>query len=259
MEHWHVAREFLIHWLHSENLHSVHSPGIFSFCSEVLYSRESNPAAEPIEMIRRKCLEDVRWVSGIDYGTGANGGTKSKKISNITRHELAPVRYARLYDRIATWLDATVILEVGTSLGITTLYLSNNPARRVTTLEGNAGIASIAEENFKESHRKNIRLMVGEASQSLSECFTIDVKIDLVLIDAGHRYASTMSFFDQSLQKIKEAGIIIIDDIHSSREMTEAWNTIVQHPKTTACIDLFRCGIVHLNQNLEKRLWRFRF
>jgi len=259
MEYGHAARQYLLHWLHSENLHSVHSPGLFSFCRDVIYSDTFNgDAEEQIESIRRKCIEDSRIVKGIDYGTGSNGGLRSVFIAAVAKVEIAPIRYARLYNRIVQWTQANEILEIGTSLGLTTLYLSIEPNRKVTTLEGHEGIASTAEENFKRANRHNIRVIHGDASKTLSQTLNEGLKPDLVLIDASHRYNSTMDFFDQVIDHVKESGAVIIDDIHSSREMTKAWQAIVQHVKTTAAIDLFRCGVVLLDKRLEKRLWRFR-
>lgn len=259
MEPWHAARAFLTHWLHSENIHSVHSPGIFSFCQDVLFSNEPyHEDAIQIEAIRMNCKNDPLVVSGIDYGTGAAGRLKSVSISSIVKREIAPAKYARLYSRIIKWIGAKEILEIGTSIGITALYLSSNPEHTITSLEGNESIASKAIDNFKQANRKNIRLVIGEASKSLSEYLASGLRPDFVLIDASHRYTSTIDFFNQIVGKMTESGVVVIDDIHHSSEMTDAWRAIVNHKQSITCIDLFRCGIVLFDKRLEKRLWRFR-
>jgi hypothetical protein len=47
-------------------------------------------------------------------------------------------------------------------------------------------------------------------------------------------------------------GIIILDDIHWSKEMNQAWNELKNHPSVSLSIDLFEGGILFLNQKLPK-------
>ena len=45
--------------------------------------------------------------------------------------------------------------------------------------------------------------------------------------------------------------VIIIDDIHYSKEMEEAWNEIKQYEKVICTVDIFRMGIVFFREGID--------
>ena len=47
--------------------------------------------------------------------------------------------------------------------------------------------------------------------------------------------------------------IIILDDIHWSKEMEGAWEYVQQHPQVTTTIDLFFIGIVFLRKEFKNK------
>jgi predicted O-methyltransferase YrrM len=73
--------------------------------------------------------------------------------------------------------------------------------------------------------------------------------LDFIFVDANHRKAPTLSYFEICLPKVHENSIMIFDDIYWSKEMTEAWEQIKQHPSVGISIDLFQFGIVLLEKH----------
>jgi hypothetical protein len=49
-----------------------------------------------------------------------------------------------------------------------------------------------------------------------------------------------------------ENSVIIIDDIHHSPEMEEAWNEIRKHERVSVTIDIFRMGMVFLRPGMNR-------
>jgi hypothetical protein len=45
----------------------------------------------------------------------------------------------------------------------------------------------------------------------------------------------------------------VFDDIYWSKEMTEAWQEIKQHPKVNVTIDIFEMGLVFLRTEQPKQ------
>jgi predicted O-methyltransferase YrrM len=61
------------------------------------------------------------------------------------------------------------ILELGTSLGITTSYFSlANPNTNIITMEGAKEVAEMAGRNFKSLGLQNISIRKGDFDQTLS-------------------------------------------------------------------------------------------
>ncbi|MBL0102925.1 MAG: hypothetical protein IPP51_03720 [Bacteroidetes bacterium] len=71
----------------------------------------------------------------LDLGASANHG--KRKISDIANSALLPVKYGQMLFRMANHFRPTSVLELGTSLGITSLYLAMaNKKTPVCTIEG---------------------------------------------------------------------------------------------------------------------------
>lgn len=84
--------------------------------------------------------------------------------------------------------------------------------------------------------------------------------IDLAFIDGNHQYQPTVNYFNLLLAKSHEQTIIILDDIHWSKEMEDAWQYVQQHENVTATIDLFFIGIVILRKDFKaKQHFNIRF
>ena len=74
----------------------------------------------------------------------------------------------------------------------------------------------------------------------------------LAYLDANHRYAPTLHYFELLLEKAGEKSILIFDDIHWSAEMEKAWIAIIQHPAVSLSLDLYEAGILFLDPRLQK-------
>ena len=77
-------------------------------------------------------------------------------------------------------------------------------------------------------------------------------KVDMLFIDGNHRKKPALQYFHQCLQHIHDDSVLILDDIHWSVGMEEAWKEIQEHPSVTVTIDLFRMGLVFFNGGLSK-------
>jgi predicted O-methyltransferase YrrM len=153
------------------------------------------------------------------------------------------------------------ILELGTSLGITTCYLAlAKPDSTIITLEGAEAIANKARQNFKTSKLQNISLTEGNFDETLSSILSPLSSINFAFIDGNHRREPTERYFQQLLTKTNNDSILVFDDIHWSREMEEAWAVIKQHPAVRCSIDLFFVGVILFRGEFrEKQHFSIRF
>lgn len=205
-----------------------------------------------IENLRQKLLADNRVISLEDHGSGA-GRKRKRRISAIARTSLSPPRFSTIFSRIAASMEATSIVELGTSLGINTLYLAERQQATVTTFEGSPAVADIAALTFEFAGRKNIDLVVGNIDKTLPVFLGNVRKVDFVFIDANHRYEPTVRYFEWFLKKVHEKTVLVVDDIHYSPEMERAWKRIRSHRLVYASADLFRCGFVFFDPSLNKQ------
>ena len=183
------AKSWLRHQLTAWNTggEGVHSPYLFEWVRMVMMDKNAYYIWGEIERCREKMLRDERELEFVDYGSGKLKGENGKlkgengerrRVCDIARRSLAKRKYAQMLSRLVNWLgsplltspsrggigDETLedrkgltIVELGTSLGVTTAYMAAMDSRnRVVTFEGCEAVANMAKENWKALNINNI-------------------------------------------------------------------------------------------------------
>jgi len=250
-----LAKKYLHYYLTASNSkgHGIHSPFVFDFIKSVLNDKTVYTDYQPIEQKRKALLKDSSVIEVEDFGAGSSViKTNKRAVAAIAASSLKPKKYAQLLYRMVKYYKPEIILELGTSFGITTAYLASaNTTCKVFTCEGSTAIASIAKQNFETLQLNNVQLTKGDFVQTLSPLLAKLHTIDLAFIDGNHQKEPTLDYFAKLLDCSTQNTILVFDDIHWSSEMEEAWNAIKQHPAVTLTIDLFFIGIVFINPDFK--------
>lgn len=235
--------------------HGIHSPFVYSFIRDVLMDRRTHPSWASVEAARKKLKADKRLLQVDDFGAGSvSGASRLRRVSSIARLAAKAPRYSRLFFRMVAFYKPAVVLELGTSLGLTTSYLSlANPAAKVFTMEGAKEVAAVAREQFQSLALQNIRLIEGNFDQTLPVFLKEQGVINFAFIDGNHRRDPTLSYFEQLLPHAGNDSVFIFDDIHWSEEMEQSWAAIRQHPAVRCSIDLFFIGIVFFRKEFQEK------
>ena len=246
----HQGLTFFQHFLLSVDQHSLHSPFLYQYYSEAVKGTVSVPEFDEAEKHRGSFLANRNYINTTDFGTG---NSSKRKIGDMAMRALASPGFCRFLYRTGNFLQANEILELGTCLGITTLYLASIPQVRVTTIEGCPETAGLADDLFQRSGKSNIRLVVDSIENHLPRMAEAGHRFNLIFVDANHRYQPTLSYYQLCKEMIREDSIMIIHDIHTSREMDQAWKEIQKDPSATQTLDFFDCGIVFFNPGLNRQ------
>ena len=266
---------WLKHYLTAWNTggEGVHSPYLFEWVRMVMSDKHTYYVWEDIEAIREDMLRDQQVVTFVDYGSGkgqtgdkANG---ERRVMDIAKRSLAQKKYAQMLYRLVNWLGASRslefgglhVLELGTSLGVTTAYLAAVDSRnRVVTCEGCAEVAAVAMRNWDRLGLKNVECRVGElTSDSLQQVVdSLQGKIDVAFVDANHTYAGTREYFNVLAGKVHDKSVIVVDDIHYNAEMEQAWKEICADERVTSTIDLYQMGMVFFDRHYWRRNYIMR-
>jgi predicted O-methyltransferase YrrM len=197
-----------------------------------------------------------------DFGAGSSvHKTNKRSISSIAVNSVKSKKYGQLLFRMVKYYKPQHILELGTSLGVTTSYLSfGNPDAKIFTLEGAESLVKIAQNNFKQLNISNTEQVKGNFDETLEPVVEKMPLIDLAFIDGNHKKEATKKYFQLILSKTNDNSILIFDDIHWSREMEETWDEIKNHSSVRCSVDLFFMGILFFNSSfMEKLHFRIRF
>jgi predicted O-methyltransferase YrrM len=253
--------DYLLHRLKAKNRHGLHSPFVYRFTDEVFYGFGTKKVYNEIENLRQGLITDKRIINITDLGAGTKANkSNNRAIGAIAKTALKPPKLAQLLYRMAADLRPATIIELGTCLGITTVYLQKAcPDAMVYTLEGCPEIASVALETLKNAGANNVRLITGNFDDTFPALVCSLPRLDLVFIDGNHRREATLKYFEWCLPKVHENTLLIFDDIYWSEGMKEAWLLIKAHPKVTVTIDLFWIGLVYFKSGQAKEDFMIRF
>lgn len=208
-----------------------------------------------IEQERKSFLKNNQAIEMVDYGAGSvyQHTGLTVRVSSIAKRALSSPTQGRIMANIVQFLRPSTILELGTSLGISSLYLGmGNSSATVWTLEGNPAVANLAQELFSRMNTNNIQLVTGPFESTLSNVLNQLETIDFIYLDGNHRKEPTIYYVEQIMPQCTDSTIIILDDIRWSKEMYDAWEIIKRHPSVSSSLELWKLGILFLNPSLSK-------
>ena len=150
--------------------HGIHSPFVFNLVLKVFRNKINPELVLTVEKIRREMISDHRIIEVTDFGAGSERDKRDfKKVSDIAKYSSVPKKYGKLIAGLSSEFGENSIIEFGTSLGISTMYLAiAKPVATVYTMEGCPAISEIARENFNKTGLKNIKLLTGNFEEVLS-------------------------------------------------------------------------------------------
>lgn len=178
--------------------HGVHSPSAFEFVSKVLFDKKFYTDYDIIEHQINRIKQDKRVIEIIEYGAGSGVFNSNKRrVKDIARHAGTEQKTGRLLFRMARYYKPELIVELGTSVGIGTLYLAKAASEkgRVITIEGNKSLAEIAIQNTKSLQLNNIEFCIGKFDEVLDALANKISGSVIVFIDGNHTYDATLKYF----------------------------------------------------------------
>lgn len=242
--------------------HGMHSPFVFELITQVMNDDRQFYAYRQIENLRELLLLNRQELVIEDPGEGSK--VKKRKTCTVVdnaRLSLKPRKFGQLLFRMVDHYAPRQVLELGTSLGITTAYLASaNRNNRIVTMEDDSSVASVARQNFDKLGLQHIDLVEGDFDATLTTTLQRIGRIDMAVMNGEHRYGATVRYYRELLPNLHEHSVLILGDIHSSCEMEQAWKEISQDDAVTLSIDLFVIGLVFFRKEQKvKQHFTIRF
>ena len=257
---------YLWHFLSAWNTtgEGIHSPYLFELVRFVLRDRNAYYCFADIERRRELLLSCRDVLNCVDYGSAGTpeGMHVQRRVCDIAKTHLERAEVGQMLFRLVNFIGMheqrrLAILELGTSLGITTAYLAAADSRnRVTTFEGSEAVLKVAKGVWKTLELENIKCVSGNIDDTLFKCAR--GKLDLAYVDANHTYEATMCYTEYLLSRMAEKGVIAVDDIHYSEAMERAWEVLKADARVTTSMDLYHVGLLFVDPHYLKRHYKIR-
>jgi len=218
--------------------HGIHSPFLFEFVNGVLFnSKEFEPPPEIIEE-HLKLRSAFAWV----------------------RRASVSEKYGRLLYRITRWFQPDMIVELGTGMGISTMYLaSGSPETPLHSIECDMERVAEAAQLVCRSCQGPVSVHWGEMEEKLADILPLLPERFVAFVDGNHHYEPTLDYVTKLLERAGDEALILLDDIYWSRGMQKAWTELISWPEVNISIDLFHMGILLVRKDLDKTKIKIKF
>lgn len=250
---------YLRYYLRAKTRYDVDAPFIAGFVEEIIEDKRHFRAFEQIENLRKALMANSSPLEVVDYGAGPRAiPSRARTVGRIVRSSALSPRSGRYLFKAGLRYLPSTILEMGTSLGVSGLYLRMaRKVPRMFSLEGCPETAALARKNFERAGgAADISLRTGPFAQTLPGVLAEIDRLDMLYLDGDHRSGPTWDYFVQCVEKAHSKSVFVLADIHWSKDMERAWNRICQHHKIRLSIDLFEIGFLFFDEDLmEKQHW----
>ncbi|MEX1003034.1 MAG: class I SAM-dependent methyltransferase [Crocinitomicaceae bacterium] len=255
-----MLKGYLKYRKQARNAHGIHSPYVFDFFRNALV-KSRKWEDRKIHELRRSLKKDQTKLAITDLGAGSKKDkAKERSVSSIAKHAAVSRKYGRLLAKMVDHYQLEYIVELGTSLGLGTAYLSqSNSVKKVVTIEGSAAVQEKAKSNLRDLGVDTVHFICDEFSEGIKQAVKEVPRIDLVYIDGNHTYSSTLEYFRFFLAHAHNDTFLVFDDIHWSLGMQKAWQEIVHAEEINVSMELYRMGIVIKRKEQQKEHFILKF
>lgn len=230
----------------------VHSPFVFNLITKVIEERCPYYSFYDIELIRKQLLFKTDKITYPDRQQ--KNKIRCRTVGQIVEREAIQAKHGALLFRLANYFKAKHILQLGPSMGLSTLYLTSYASGlNCIALENMPEFASIARIAFEKAAHNPIDLRIGGYKEILPKALQDMEQIDLVFFNTLYEQQNNSWLFEECLKYIHNDTIFIFEGIKANRKMRNFWKEVCTHAEVTVTIDLYSMGIVFFNKRLHKR------
>lgn len=227
-----------------------------------------------VEQLRARLGNDETLIEVTDYGAGSpseartaaqmsEGVVHVRPVSSIVRAAKPPF-WARWMYALVRECRPRVTLEMGTSLGISTLYHAfahahNGVGGIHVTLEGAETIAELAAKHVAElGFTDHVEIVRGRFSDTLPTLLERLRPLSYVFVDGHHDRSATIEYWELIAPNLDDPAWVVFDDISWSTGMAQAWSEIRSDPRIRATVDLGSMGVAIVGTGPSTDPWTIR-
>lgn len=239
----------------------IHSPYLFEFIHEVVFNASKRGVPAEIRKVHKALRKDRNLIPAGTMGAqSAVDKSENRTVGSFVRSSSVSHKNGALLYRITQWFKPETIVELGTGLGISTIYLAaGSPQTQLHTIEGNHNRADFSSRVIKRSGLESVKVHRGAFEQKLEELIP-DLRGRFVaFVDGNHYHEPTVRYIRSLVDLAGDEALIIMDDIYWSKEMQLAWKEVISWPEVKVSIDLFHMGILLLRRDLHNARLKIKF
>lgn len=251
--------DYLTHRLSAKTRHGTHSPFVYKLTDEVIYDFSEKKPYLAVEQQRKKLLNDDRRV--VLDGLAVHPNFSKRRgipVKQLVKMLLKKPKVDQLIFRLMVNQQPESILELGTSLGVTTAYLSKGaPKSSVVTVEQHSILGDMAGYPSSVLALDNVEMLNLNLEQ-LRAKMAFEV-VDVICINSALPEDMVLQYFEFCTTIVNQRSMVIIDSIYLNERRKAIWTAIKHHSKVTVTIDLFWIGLVYFKTDQAEEHFKIKF
>ncbi len=252
-----IAARYFRYRMLAKSRFKIHSPFVFDLINKVLRNNEYYGDFKVLDEFLDNLKQNNSAIETTDFGAGAGNNDYQvylKSLNKIVKERSHTKSRLHLLYKLVKYFNPQTMLEFGTAAGVSSMYLKKGvPGSKMITMEGCPGLCAVARENFEKLKLENIEISNGNFDIILPEVLKEFNSLDFVFFDGNHRREPTLKYFNLCMEKAHENSLFIFDDIHWSKGMETAWNTIQADSRVSMTVDIFWFGLVFFKKGVVKQ------
>lgn len=248
-DYYHRVWQYVKYLITAKDIYAIHSPFVYKLVRDCFNKQNHFYIFDELLEVRQELLKDNTIIEYTNIGASSTALSNQAQVKDIVKIATTPTQYSELYFRMIQFFQSKQILELGTSVGLNTMYLAQATQGKVISIEGQYQLYQYAKHLLEKKHIHRVELICAYFDDVLSNLCKIH-QWDFVLIDGNHHYDATMRYFEIVKRAMHTQSVIVIDDIYWSKAMSRAWHEIKHHQDVKISIDLYRCGIIIFNPDI---------
>lgn len=249
----------------AHRLHGLHSPYVYQLASQVLAPKNQDWPGQ-VEALRLQLAASAQPLNLLDYGAGWHADGRSARqttVGAVARSSARGYASGALLYRLVQHFQPKTVLELGTNLGIGSLYLAGGMPAGSTlhTLEGDPGLAKLAANHLAQyAPEVQANISIGPFEETLPQLLgSLTTKIDVVVLDGHHTSKAVRWQLAQLMLHLSSQAVVVVDDIYWTPDMLLGWQQAIALPRVSAALNLFHTGILLLDRDMARQQFWLRY
>ena len=239
----------------AQKRHGVHSPLVYQLMDKDLIATLPESLKAIREYRRNLSKSNEKWMP-VDFGAGSRSPTRN--LGDAVRKATSDAKKGEFLCRWTMRFQPKYILELGTHVGIGSAYLLEGcPEAQLFSIEGDPFLYRKSADWLKR-YGDRVKLYNGSFQEHLKDILPLR-QWDMVLIDGHHQGTALLRYFEMILPHLNENAWVILDDIHWSPDMSEAWRRIINESEKKLTLDFFQYGIYCHAVRYQKEHFMLRY
>ncbi len=236
---------YLFHAKHRKGF-GIHSPFVFYLVTMVIEEKLPYYRFVQIENLRTLLTKTKKKIR-----ENRDGVENERRILDFVRESSISPSYDQLLFRLVNFFKPKNVVEIGDSVGITTLYLATSDTRRPTyTICESKELADFAHTTFGKIGLQNIIQLTGSVEEKLPAVLSKEKNVDFVYIGREVSVESIQKSLDMLSPSFTGKTVLLMSDIWKD-DRKKLWKSVKKQVGGRVSIDMFHYGMLIFNEDLQ--------